>query len=150
MHDPAVWNEGHILTSTAERDALRRLYDLGLHDAYRLHHEDGGVFSWWDYRQAAFRRNLGLRIDLTLVSEALARRSAAAPASTASRAPGTGRATTRRRGCRWGEAGSGESGIGNRNGPNDVVPSEARDLPYRPDLNSHSRSLASLGMTWAG
>ena len=29
------------------------------------------MFSWWDYRQAAFRRNLGLRIDLTLVSSPL-------------------------------------------------------------------------------
>ncbi|MFC0676264.1 exodeoxyribonuclease III [Lysobacter korlensis] len=71
VHDPAAWHEGHILTSSAERDALRRLYALGLHDAYRLHHEAGGVFSWWDYRQAGFRRDLGLRIDLTLVSDAL-------------------------------------------------------------------------------
>ena len=71
VHDPAVWNEHHILTSAAERTALQRLLDLGLHDAFRLHHDDAGVFSWWDYRQAAFRRNLGLRIDLTLVSEAL-------------------------------------------------------------------------------
>jgi exodeoxyribonuclease-3 len=30
-------------------------------------------FSWWDYRAAAFRRNRGLRIDLQLASEALAR-----------------------------------------------------------------------------
>ncbi|WP_242112023.1 exodeoxyribonuclease III [Luteimonas aquatica] len=71
VHDPAIWNENHILTSTAERAALRRLLDLGLHDAYRLHHEAGGKFSWWDYRQAGFRRDLGLRIDLTLVSDAL-------------------------------------------------------------------------------
>ncbi|MEP6634623.1 MAG: exodeoxyribonuclease III, partial [Luteimonas sp.] len=71
VHDPAVWNDDHILTSTAERAALQRLLDLGLHDAYRLHHDEGGVFSWWDYRQAAFRRDLGLRIDLTLVSDAL-------------------------------------------------------------------------------
>jgi exodeoxyribonuclease-3 len=71
VHDPAVWNDGHILTSSAERAALQRLHDLGLHDGFRLHHEDAGVFSWWDYRQAAFRRNLGLRIDLTLVSDAL-------------------------------------------------------------------------------
>ncbi len=71
VHDPLVWNDSHILTSTAERAALQRLHALGLHDAYRLHHDEGGVFSWWDYRQAAFRRNLGLRIDLTLVSEAL-------------------------------------------------------------------------------
>ena len=71
VHDPAVWNEAHILTSTAERAALQRLLGLGLSDAYRLHHDVGGAFSWWDYRQAAFRRNLGLRIDLTLVSDAL-------------------------------------------------------------------------------
>ncbi|HEY4555798.1 MAG TPA: exodeoxyribonuclease III [Lysobacter sp.] len=71
VHDPLLWHDGHILTSTAEREALRRLCALGLHDAFRLHHEAGEVFSWWDYRQAAFRRNLGLRIDLTLVSDAL-------------------------------------------------------------------------------
>ena len=71
VHDPAVWHEGHILTSSAERDALRALLDLGLHDGFRLHSDEGGVFSWWDYRQAAFRRDLGLRIDLTLVSDAL-------------------------------------------------------------------------------
>ncbi|CAN5615716.1 exodeoxyribonuclease III [soil metagenome] len=71
VHDPAIWHDGHILTSTAERAALQRLYALGLHDAFRLHHADGGRFSWWDYRQAGFRRDLGLRIDLTLVSGAL-------------------------------------------------------------------------------
>ena len=71
VHDPATWNDGHILTSTAERDALQRLLALGLHDGFRLHNDEGGIFSWWDYRQAAFRRNLGLRIDLTLVSDAL-------------------------------------------------------------------------------
>ena len=71
VHDPAVWNDSHILTSTAERDALKRLYALGLHDAFRLHHEEGGIFSWWDYRMAGFRRDLGLRIDLTLISDAL-------------------------------------------------------------------------------
>ena len=71
VHDPAVWNDSHILTSTAERDALKRLLALGLHDAFRLHHEEGGIFSWWDYRMAGFRRDLGLRIDLTLISDAL-------------------------------------------------------------------------------
>ena len=71
VHDPAVWNDDHILTSTAERDALKRLLALGVHDGFRLHNDEGGIFSWWDYRQAAFRRNLGLRIDLTLVSDAL-------------------------------------------------------------------------------
>ena len=70
VHDPELWRE-QILCSTPERHALRRILDLGLHDSFRLLHEDTGHFSWWDYRQAAFRRNLGLRIDLVLVSQAL-------------------------------------------------------------------------------
>jgi exodeoxyribonuclease-3 len=78
VHDPKAWNEDSILTSTAERAALKRLLALGLHDSYRLKHEEGGVFSWWDYRAAGFRRNLGLRIDLVLLSEALAARCTAA------------------------------------------------------------------------
>lgn len=76
VHDPLIWNDDSILTSTAERAALRRVQALGLHDSYRLHHNDGGQFSWWDYRAAGFRRNLGLRIDLLLVSETLKSRCA--------------------------------------------------------------------------
>jgi len=71
VYDAKVWNDTHILTSTAERDQLKRLYALGLHDAFRLHTDEAGVFSWWDYRLGGLRRNLGLRIDLTLVSDAL-------------------------------------------------------------------------------
>ena len=74
VHDPKAWNDDSILTSTAERAALRRLLDLGLVDSFRLKHDDAGVFSWWDYRAAGFRRNLGLRIDLVLLSNALAGR----------------------------------------------------------------------------
>jgi exodeoxyribonuclease III len=70
-HDPKVWNDDCILTSTAERAALKRLMDLGLHDSFRLHNNEDGQFSWWDYRAAGFRRNLGLRIDLVLISDAL-------------------------------------------------------------------------------
>ena len=71
VHDPAVWNEDSILTSTQERAALQKLMALGLHDSYRLHTDEAGIFSWWDYRMAGFRRNLGLRIDLVLISDAL-------------------------------------------------------------------------------
>jgi exodeoxyribonuclease III len=70
VHDPAAWHE-QILCSTPERAALKSLLDLGLHDSFRLFTQDGGHYSWWDYRQAGFRRNLGLRIDLVLASEAL-------------------------------------------------------------------------------
>jgi exodeoxyribonuclease-3 len=78
VHDPAVWNDGTILTSRDERAALRAMLDLGFADSYRLHREDAGQFSWWDYRAAAFRRNLGLRIDLVLVAHGLRERSRAA------------------------------------------------------------------------
>ncbi|MEO5560557.1 MAG: exodeoxyribonuclease III [Dokdonella sp.] len=70
VHDPDAWRD-QILCSVPERDALKRIQDLGLADSFRLFNEDGGHYSWWDYRQAAFRRNLGMRIDLVLVSEAL-------------------------------------------------------------------------------
>ncbi len=70
VHDPVAWHE-RILCSTPEREALGRLRALGLHDTFRMFEEGAGHFSWWDYRQAAFRRNLGLRIDLVLVSDAL-------------------------------------------------------------------------------
>ncbi len=70
VHDPAAWQE-QIMCSTPERDALKRILDAGLVDSFRLFNDDGGHYSWWDYRQGAFRRNLGLRIDLILASEAL-------------------------------------------------------------------------------
>ena len=76
--DPVQWNADSIHSSTGEREQLQKLLDLGLHDSYRLLHDEGGQFSWWDYRAAAFRRGLGLRIDLVLVSEALKSRVIAA------------------------------------------------------------------------
>jgi exodeoxyribonuclease III len=70
VHDPVAWG-GDILCSPPERAALAAIQALGLHDSFRMFHADGGLFSWWDYRQAAFRRNMGLRIDLVLISDAL-------------------------------------------------------------------------------
>lgn len=73
VHDPEAWHE-KILCSTPEREALGAMLSLGLVDTFRLHDDEPGTFSWWDYRQAAFRRNMGLRIDLILASRALAKR----------------------------------------------------------------------------
>lgn len=76
-HDPALW-EGQILCSDLERDAFRQLLALGLHDGFRLFAQAEKSFTWWDYRQAAFRRNLGLRIDHLLLSAPLAARARSA------------------------------------------------------------------------
>ncbi|QKK01806.1 MAG: exodeoxyribonuclease III [Pseudomonadota bacterium] len=70
VHDPAAWHE-KILCSTSEREALQSMLELGLHDTFRLFDQPDGVYSWWDYRAAAFRRGMGLRIDLILCSEGL-------------------------------------------------------------------------------
>jgi exodeoxyribonuclease III len=73
VHDPELW-EGRILFSRRERAALNDIKDWGFVDAFRLHTEDGGHFSWWDYRQGSFRRNAGLRIDHIWTSAPLAAR----------------------------------------------------------------------------
>jgi exodeoxyribonuclease-3 len=70
VYDPVAWHE-KILCSTPERDAFKGLLGLGLSDAFRLFDQEEASFSWWDYRAAGFRRNLGLRIDHILVSDAL-------------------------------------------------------------------------------
>lgn len=73
VHDPEGWHE-KILCSTQERDALARILDLGLTDTFRQFEQPERVWSWWDYRMNAFRRKMGLRIDLVLASEAMAER----------------------------------------------------------------------------
>jgi exodeoxyribonuclease III len=71
--DPVACHGGtHV--SPRERDALARILSRGLQDAYRLHHPEHGRYSWWDYRAGAFHKNNGMRIDLFLVNEPLARR----------------------------------------------------------------------------
>jgi len=71
VHDPKAWHE-RILCSTPEREALQKILGLGLSDVFRRFDQEDNSFSWWDYRAAAFRRNMGLRIDLILTSQSLA------------------------------------------------------------------------------
>jgi exodeoxyribonuclease-3 len=71
VHDPKVW-EGSVLVSEAERLAFQKLLRLGLIDGLRQFHPEDEIYSWWDYRAAAFRRGLGLRIDHVLLSDTLA------------------------------------------------------------------------------
>ena len=75
VHDPRLW-QGRIMFSQQERETLQRIKDWGFTDAFRLHTEEGGKFSWWDYRAGAFRRNLGLRIDHIWISDPLVAKNA--------------------------------------------------------------------------
>ena len=74
VHNPLLW-QNRILFSEPEKAALQHIKEWGFTDTFRLHTEEGGHYSWWDYRAGGFRRNLGLRIDHVWVSETLAKRS---------------------------------------------------------------------------
>lgn len=84
VHDPKAWEE-QVLCSTQERKRFEALLALGLHDAFRLFDQPQGLYSWWDYRQMAFRRNRGLRIDHLLLSQGLRDRCTASGIDTAPR-----------------------------------------------------------------
>ena len=69
-HDP-IGLKGTIHHTDAEREQFQQILDLGLHDTFRMFEQAPKLYSWWDYRDLAFRRNKGMRIDYTLVSDAL-------------------------------------------------------------------------------
>lgn len=72
VHDPKMWF-GEVLVSEPERQAFIQLQRQGLIDIVRQQHrQDENLYSWWDYRAAAFRRGMGLRIDHILLSPTLA------------------------------------------------------------------------------
>lgn len=71
VHNPERW-EGRVLVSPPERARWQALLNKGFQDAYRAQHPEEPGYTWWDYRQFAFRRKAGLRIDHWLVSEAIA------------------------------------------------------------------------------
>ena len=79
--DADVWDpvglKDTIHCTEAEREKLQALTDLGLTDSFRLFVQPEKSYSWWDYREFAFRRNRGLRIDHILISQALKARASA-------------------------------------------------------------------------
>ena len=70
IHDPKG-KATHIMSSPQERAALADVLSLGLKDAFRKFTDEGGHFSWWDYRAASFQRNRGWRIDHHYLSPGL-------------------------------------------------------------------------------
>ena len=73
VYDPTLWH-GTIMCSENERRAFRELCEVGIRDTLRLHHQEGSLFSWWDYQMRAFEKNRGLRIDAVLASGSLAKK----------------------------------------------------------------------------
>lgn len=76
-YDANLWR-GAIMCSEGERAAFQQLCSVGLTDTFRIHHQEGENFSWWDYRMLSFPKNCGLRIDAILASKSLAEKCNAA------------------------------------------------------------------------
>ncbi|MBF0623091.1 MAG: exodeoxyribonuclease III [Magnetococcales bacterium] len=74
VYDPQIWQGDRILVSPPERKAFTDFIALPMVDCFRKVEPEGGHFSWWDYRAAAFRRKRGLRIDHILASVPLSDR----------------------------------------------------------------------------
>lgn len=70
VHDPEKWKD-KILCSAQERTMFEEILSLGFKDSFRLFEKEAGFHSWWDYRTAAYTKELGLRIDLLLISNEL-------------------------------------------------------------------------------
>lgn len=71
--DPDEWR-GTVLFHPEARAALEQIAEWGLVDPFQEKHPEGGIYSWWDYRQLAFPRNKGLRIDHVFVTRPLMER----------------------------------------------------------------------------
>jgi exodeoxyribonuclease-3 len=70
VHDPDKWH-GKIMCSDEERAKFRELLRAGFQDALRILKPEDRVYTWWDYRLAAFRRGWGLRIDHILTDASI-------------------------------------------------------------------------------
>ena len=71
VHEPELWRD-QVLCTDAERAVFQGWQALGLKDSFRIFEQPEKTFSWWDYRQLAFPKNHGLRIDFILLSPDLA------------------------------------------------------------------------------
>jgi exodeoxyribonuclease-3 len=74
---PEEWADS-VLCEPRTRASFARILDWGLADVVRERYPSGGIYSWWDYRQLAFPRGNGLRIDYILATRPLADRCASA------------------------------------------------------------------------
>ena len=73
VYDPAAFI-GATHVTPAERARVDALVEAGLVDAFRAMHAAEPGYTWWDYRAGHFHKQLGMRIDLVLLSPDLAGR----------------------------------------------------------------------------
>lgn len=76
--DRDLWSpkafEGDTHVTAPEREAVAKLREWGLVDAFRSLYDQDNLFTYWDYRRGDFHEHRGMRIDLVLVSRPVADR----------------------------------------------------------------------------
>ena len=82
--NPDQWAQS-VLCHAEGRAALEAARDWGFVDVFKRLNPDGGVYSWWDYRNLGFPNNDGLRIDHVYATESLAAQATAAEVDRAER-----------------------------------------------------------------
>lgn len=66
-HSPQE-QDGTVCYHPLERQRIGAFLEAGFTDSFRAFNPVGKAYTWWDYRQGAFRRNMGMRLDLVLAS----------------------------------------------------------------------------------
>ena len=73
VFNPKLWL-GRVHYHPDARAAYAEVTQFGLYDTLRLHHPAAGLYSYWDYREHAWKKNHGLRIDHVLATRPMAER----------------------------------------------------------------------------
>jgi exodeoxyribonuclease III len=74
VYDPAAHLD-HVCYHPAVRAALAEIVQWGFTDVFRMHCQEPGQYTYWDYRmRGSFRRNRGWRLDHILATRPLAER----------------------------------------------------------------------------
>ncbi|MCK5114436.1 MAG: exodeoxyribonuclease III [Phycisphaerae bacterium] len=68
---PERWTKT-VIACPEVRAAWANVVDWGLVDVFSKKHPEGGIYSWWNYRQLGFAKNNGLRLDYVYASPPLA------------------------------------------------------------------------------
>jgi exodeoxyribonuclease-3 len=67
-HSPDEQN-GTVCYHPLEREQIKEFQSAGFTDVFRKFHPLGKAYSWWDYREMAWKRGRGMRLDLVLANK---------------------------------------------------------------------------------